>query len=199
MSGHLGPRVTGKLRRGRPRAGLAAVAALAAAGAVMAVPGAAAAGTTTTALGSTAHLTNSGTDTVTPINTNTDTPRVPGAAATSPSAPSAPSTPHAGQRSGAAAVSTPSGAESPTALNGPEVFGWGFNSPSPVATDSTDVWVVNAAGDSVTELSASTGALVQVNSSSAYGFDDSDAVATDGTNVWVTNAAAQSVTGFPVA
>jgi hypothetical protein len=117
MSRHLGLWVTGRLRRGRPRARLAAVAALAAAGAVMAVPGAAAAGTTTTALG--------------------------------------------GQRSGAATVWTPAGAQSPAALNGPQVFGWGFDTPAPVATDGTDVWVANFAGNSVTELSAS-GAFVQV-------------------------------------
>jgi DNA-binding beta-propeller fold protein YncE len=199
MSGHLGPRVTGKLRRGRPRAGLAAVAALAAAGAVMAVPGAAAAGTTTTALGSTAYVANSGADTVTPINTATNTPGALEAAATSPPSPSVPPTPHAGQRSGAAAVSAPAGAQSPTALTGPEVFGWGFDTPFPVATDGTDVWVANAAGDSVTELTASTGTFVQAFSGSAYDFDEADAVATDGTDVWVTNAAAQSVTGFPVA
>jgi hypothetical protein len=59
--------------------------------------------------------------------------------------------------------------------------------------------VANFGGDSVTEFSAATGALVQVISGAAYSFDEPDGVATDGTNVWVPNAAAQSVTGFPVA
>ena len=47
---------------------------------------------------------------------------------------------------------------------------------------------------SVTELSASTGALVKVISGSAYKFNDPDAIASDGTHVWVANAAGDSVT-----
>lgn len=54
--------------------------------------------------------------------------------------------------------------------------------------------MANRDGDSVTELNASTGALVKVISGSAYGFDDPDAVATDGDDVWVTNGMANSVT-----
>ena len=46
----------------------------------------------------------------------------------------------------------------------------------------------------MTELSASTGALVQVISGSSYGFNDPDAVSSDGTDVWVTNSAGDSVT-----
>ena len=38
---------------------------------------------------------------------------------------------------------------------------------------------------SVTELSASTGALVQVISGREYGFEDPDAISSDGTHVWV--------------
>ena len=39
----------------------------------------------------------------------------------------------------------------------------------------------------MTELSASTGALVQVISGSSYGFDNPHAVSSDGTHVWVAN------------
>ena len=50
----------------------------------------------------------------------------------------------------------------PPALSGPQVFGWGFNSPLGVSSDGTHVWVANVQGNSVTELDASDGALVQV-------------------------------------
>ena len=39
----------------------------------------------------------------------------------------------------------------------------------------------------MTELSASTGALVKVISGPAYKFDGPDAIASDGTHVWVAN------------
>jgi len=35
---------------------------------------------------------------------------------------------------------------------------YGFNNPSAIASDGIHVWVANASGNSVTELSASTGA-----------------------------------------
>ena len=89
-----------------------------------------------------------------------------------------------------------SAAVSESPLSGPHVFGWGFAYPYAVASDGTHVWVTNGDGDSVTELSASTGALVKVISGSAYQFDFPDAIASNGTNVWVANAD-QSVTGFP--
>ena len=51
----------------------------------------------------------------------------------------------------------------------------------------------------MTELSASTGALVQVISGSSYGFNDPDAVSSDGTHVWVANSAGNSVTELSAA
>jgi hypothetical protein len=49
-------------------------------------------------------------------------------------------------------------------------------------------------GDSVTELSASTGALVQVISGSSYGFESPLAISSVATDVWVTNSYVHSVT-----
>jgi len=49
-------------------------------------------------------------------------------------------------------------------------------------------------GNSVTELSASTGTLVRVIRGSRYGFDYPDAVASDGTHVWVASMVGGSVT-----
>jgi DNA-binding beta-propeller fold protein YncE len=37
-----------------------------------------------------------------------------------------------------------------------------FDNPSAVTTDGTDVWVTNRLNNTVTELNAATGALVQV-------------------------------------
>ena len=64
------------------------------------------------------------------------------------------------------------------------------------------MWVTNngtngATGlgvDSVTELSASTGALVQVISASSYEFKYPDSVSSDGSHVWVTTSRFNSVT-----
>ena len=49
----------------------------------------------------------------------------------------------------------------------------------------------------MTELNASTGALVKHISSSSYGFDDPAAIFSDGKDVWVANLGGQSVTVFP--
>ena len=49
-------------------------------------------------------------------------------------------------------------------------------------------------GNSVTEVSASNGSLVQTISGGAYGFDAPYDITSDGTNLWVTNAFGNSVT-----
>jgi hypothetical protein len=99
----------------------------------------------------------------------------------------------------AGSLASPPGlaAPSPAVLSGVHVFGWGFNSPASIASDGTHVWVANTDGNSVTELSARTGRLVQVISASRYKFGSPAAIASDGTSVWVANAAGQSVTEFP--
>jgi len=56
--------------------------------------------------------------------------------------------------------------------------------------------VANANGNSVTELSASTGALVKLIRGRSYGFNDPDAIATGGNHIWVANAGDNSVTGL---
>ena len=50
------------------------------------------------------------------------------------------------------------------AAHGPVVknFGWGFGIPGAIASDGTHVWVTGPVGETVTELDASTGALVRV-------------------------------------
>jgi hypothetical protein len=50
----------------------------------------------------------------------------------------------------------------------------------------------------VTELDATTGALVHVfRAPRTYGFDSPFGIASDGTDVWVANSADQTITGFP--
>ena len=49
----------------------------------------------------------------------------------------------------------------------------------------------------MTELAASTGALIKVLKDSAYGFDKPEAISSDGNDVWVTNPPTQSGDGAP--
>ena len=72
-----------------------------------------------------------------------------------------------------------------------------FNDPVNIASNGTRVWVTNNNGGSVTELNASTGALVKVLGGLSYQFSQPSAVAFDGTHVWVTNFGGDSVTEFP--
>lgn len=72
--------------------------------------------------------------------------------------------------------------------------GYGLDSPAAVSSDASHVWVANVAGNSMTELDASTGAVVQVISGPSFGFNQPDAVSSDGAHVWIANFAGNSVT-----
>lgn len=63
-----------------------------------------------------------------------------------------------------------------------------------IAVAEAHVWVANSAGDSVTELDASTGSLVKVISRPRDEFNAPWAIASDRTHVWVANAGSNSVT-----
>jgi hypothetical protein len=58
-----------------------------------------------------------------------------------------------------------------------------------VGFDGSNIWVANHAGNSVTKLLASTGAVVRT-----YGLEGAYAVAFDGTDIWVANEGDNSVT-----
>jgi DNA-binding beta-propeller fold protein YncE len=73
-----------------------------------------------------------------------------------------------------------------------------FNGPFGVSSDGTHVWVADY-DNSVTELDAATGALVQVITGSNYGFDSPVEVNSDGSHVWITNAGNNSVTELDAA
>ena len=64
-----------------------------------------------------------------------------------------------------------------------------------VSSDGTHVWVANDNSDTVTELDAATGAVVQTIAvgSEPYG------VSSDGTHVWVTNGGSDTVTELDAA
>ena len=64
---------------------------------------------------------------------------------------------------------------------------YGFDQPVAISSDGSDVWVANESGNSVTELDAATGGLVQVLSGSNDGFHDPTGISADGTHVWVAN------------
>jgi hypothetical protein len=57
--------------------------------------------------------------------------------------------------------------------------------------------VANYHGNSVTELDAATGALVQVLNGPQYRFVAPGGIGLDGSHVWVTNTGSESVTEFP--
>jgi hypothetical protein len=81
----------------------------------------------------------------------------------------------------------------------PHVFGWGFDSPASIASDGTHVWVANSDSNSVTELSARTGRLVQVIAGSRFKFSSPWSIASDGTHVWVSSLEGTSVTELSAA
>jgi DNA-binding beta-propeller fold protein YncE len=72
----------------------------------------------------------------------------------------------------------------------------GDHDPAAVSSDGTHVWVTSNVGNSVTELNATTGALVRSIRGFAFAFGNPTAVSSDGTDVWVTSPFDQSVTGF---
>jgi hypothetical protein len=79
-------------------------------------------------------------------------------------------------------------------LTGTHMLGWGFYSPDAMAIAGLDLFVANSDGESVTEISTSTGALVRVVSRSSYQFDDPDAMAVAGAQLFVANAGGSCVT-----
>ena len=73
---------------------------------------------------------------------------------------------------------------------------YGFNFSRDVAFDGAHLWVINTGGNSVTELNASDGSLVQTLSGGSYGFSQPEGIAFDGAHLWVANDIANSVTEF---
>ncbi|MGA2211571.1 MAG: choice-of-anchor Q domain-containing protein [Acidimicrobiales bacterium] len=70
----------------------------------------------------------------------------------------------------------------------------GLVSPIAVSSDGTHVWVANLSGNAVTELDASTGALVNVIEASSDQFNQPFSISSDGAHVWVANSGGNSVT-----
>ncbi len=71
---------------------------------------------------------------------------------------------------------------------------YGFGGPVAMAVSGSDLLVANSSGNSLTEIDASTGALVQVIPGSAYGFQAPDALAVGGSDLFVANGVGNSVT-----
>jgi len=71
-----------------------------------------------------------------------------------------------------------------SALPGVHVLGWGFSEPNAIAVAGDDLFVANLNGKSVTELNASTGALVRVVSDQ---FGGPYAMAVAGADLFVAN------------
>ena len=60
---------------------------------------------------------------------------------------------------------------------------YGFGQPAGVAFDGTHVWITNQNGNSVTQINADDGSLVQVLSDARYGLNGPAYIAFDGTHV----------------
>ena len=71
---------------------------------------------------------------------------------------------------------------------------YGFSNVVAIASDGSHVWVVNTSGDSVTEIDAQDGSLVQLLSGGRYAFNQPTAIAFDGSHLWITNGGGNSVT-----
>jgi len=71
---------------------------------------------------------------------------------------------------------------------------FGFSGPQAIAFDGSHLWITNANGNSVTEISASDGSWVRTLSGGNYGFSGPQAIAFDGSHLWVTNPGGDSVT-----
>jgi DNA-binding beta-propeller fold protein YncE len=69
-----------------------------------------------------------------------------------------------------------------------------FAAPWNLIVQGPHLWVVNANGDSVTELNTTTGSLVKVLSGHTYGFDNPIALAVVGQTIWIANGAGNSIT-----
>jgi hypothetical protein len=80
-----------------------------------------------------------------------------------------------------------------SALSHATVLGWDFEGPTSVVVDGKDLFVADNASGSLTEVRASTGALVRVLSGPQYGFDFPFAMALDGPDLFVANAGSQGV------
>jgi hypothetical protein len=97
-------------------------------------------------------------------------------------------------------TATPTAAASRLALTGVNVLGWGLNSITGMASDGKRVWVTtdphSGPSAGVTELGASTGALLRVISGPSYGFAGATDVVSNGTDVWVANTRGNSITEF---
>jgi DNA-binding beta-propeller fold protein YncE len=75
-------------------------------------------------------------------------------------------------------------------------FSYNFNAPTSAAVVGNDLFVTNGGSNSVTEVSASTGAFVGGISARRYKFQHPSAIEAVGTNLFVANSAGNSVTEF---
>jgi hypothetical protein len=65
---------------------------------------------------------------------------------------------------------------------------YGFNNPVGITFDGAHLWITSIGGDSVTEVNASDGSLVQV-LPPTYFFRSPFGIAFDGAHLWITNFA----------
>jgi hypothetical protein len=90
----------------------------------------------------------------------------------------------------------PAGAQSRATTSRLNAGTYNFNSPTSAAVAGAAMFVTNGAGNSVTEVDASTGAFMSQISARHYRFQNPSAIEAVGTNLFVANAGGNSVTEF---
>ncbi len=83
----------------------------------------------------------------------------------------------------------PSGtnAAPPTGVNFSSALVPRFDEPVAIAVTESDVWVVNMAGNSITEFDAKSGSQVRVINTKTDSFHHPDGIAIQGSHIWITN------------
>ncbi len=74
------------------------------------------------------------------------------------------------------------------------ITSYGFDEPTGMAFDGSHLWVTNGIEDTVTEVNANDGSLVQTLSGGSYGFAGVSDIVFDGLHLWITNGSGDSVT-----
>ena len=90
--------------------------------------------------------------------------------------------------------SGPSSAPEPLRCSAISPGGYRLDHPTALAAHDDHLWVANEAGNSVTEINASAGALIRVLAGRQYGFRDPTGLTVVGHTAWVTSMGSNSVT-----
>jgi hypothetical protein len=90
-----------------------------------------------------------------------------------------------------------SNAVPPTGVNRSSTLVPRFDNPIALAVGKSDVWVVNMAGNSITEFDKKTGSLVRLINANADSFHHPDGIVLQGSHLWISNGNEEFGMGTP--